>query len=408
MLMLLKLNSKIKYYLYTLFLLITLNCIFINYVVAYDEFNNAWHAHGFVAQGLIQAEKSSYVNDDGDVSGKLTEIGLNASYLFTPDIRVTGQVVYLNGGNRYSKGARIDYALIDWSVYNDQNWMINLYLGRYKNNHWLYSSTRDVPHTRPSIILPQSMYYDGFRDIAMGSDGAALKVSYGSEEHGDFDFNFSYGTSSLSSDEVKFLLGDMALGEGKQKFDAQMSLYWQPLYSQWRFGLSVLDSDFNYSRKQNEFFSDGLFSFQQYSLSMLFEGERWEFSSELFQQKFLLEGFYAPTFHNESFSQGAYIQTRYQYNDKLRFLARIEKFYGNKEDKNGSQLEKLTGVPHYFAFHNDLTLGASYNLNERLRLQIEFHQVEGTSRLTPITFPNTEINDSEHWNIWALQLMYWF
>jgi len=406
MLMLLKL-SKTRLCKYIVKVLVILGLIASSNLIA-QENNRKLQIHGFIAQGVIDVNGSNFVNDSKDPTFKLTEIGLNASYQYSTNLRLTTQGVYLNGGNRYSEGARIDYALIDWSVYNDQNWMINLYLGRYKNNHWLYSSTRDVPHTRPSIILPQSLYYDGFRDIAMGADGAALKVNYGSETYGDIDFNFSYGSSSLTSKEVQLLLGDMVKGSGKQKFDAQMSVYWQPLYSQWRFGLSLLDSDFDYSRDKNEFFSDGLFSFQQYSLSVLFEGERWEFSSELFQQKFLFEGFYSPTHRSNNFSQGAYLQTRYKYNDNLLFLARLEKFYADKEDKNGAQFEKRTGVPSYFGFHNDLILGASYNLSEKLRVQLEFHQVRGTSRLTPITFPDTQLNDREYWNLWAFQLMYWF
>ena len=379
-----------------------------NQLMAQENGVKKLQLHGFVAQGLIDVNGSNFVNDNQKLTFELTEIGINASYQITSKFRFAAQGVYLNGGNRYSKGARLDYALIDWSIYNDQNWMINLYLGRYKNNHWLYSSTRDVPHTRPSIILPQSLYYDGFRDIAMGADGISLKVNYGTETLGDFDFNASYGSSSLSSDEVKLLLGDMVKGSGKQKFDAQMSINWLPLYSQWRFGISLLDSDFVYTRHVNEFFSDGLFSFQQYSISALFEGERWEFSSELFQQKFLFEGFYSPTHQANNFSQGIYIQTRYKYDEKLVFLARLEKFYADKDDKNGSRFENRTGVPSYFGYHNDLILGFSYNLSEKLRLQAEFHQVQGTSRLTPITFPDTKLNDSEYWNIWALQLMYWF
>jgi hypothetical protein len=31
--------------------------------------------NGFVAQGIIQAKKSNFVTDDGDVSLKLTEVG---------------------------------------------------------------------------------------------------------------------------------------------------------------------------------------------------------------------------------------------------------------------------------------------------------------------------------------------
>jgi len=34
--------------------------------------------------------------------------------------------------------------------------------------------------------------------------------------------------------------------------------------------------------------------------------------------------------------------------------------------------------------------------------------MRGAARLTPIVLPNTQLNNSEHWQMWAVQLMYWF
>ena len=407
--MLLKLNNKTQCY--KTILLLMLSFAFNYCVVANDEFDKTWQVHGFVAQGMINVNGSNFVNDEQNLSLKLTEVGINTSYQHSTNLRFTAQVVYLNGGNRYSKGARVDYALIDWTAYNDENWLVKVYLGRYKNNHWLYSSTRDVPHTRPSIILPQSLYFDGFRDIAMGADGIAINLNYSAESLGDFDFNFSYGSSELSSKEVKVLLGEHALGSGKKKFTAQASLNWQPEYSQWRFGLSLLDSDFNYHQHhQQDFFSDGTFSFQQYSISALFEGEYWQFSSEAFQQNFSQDGFFFPGFHQRNIGQGAYAQFQYKYNDQLKFLSRLELSYADKDDRNGKKLERKTDgvVPRYFGYQHDITLGASFDFNDKLRLQIEYHKIKGTSRLTPITAPNKLLNKNESWSLWALQLMYWF
>jgi len=137
--------------------------------------------HGFIAQGVIDVEGSNFVNDDGALSPKLTEVGLNGSYQLSDNLRLAGQVAYLNGGNRYEEAVRVDYALLDWSFYDSLSWQANLYLGRFKNNHWLYSSSRDIPFARPSIILPQSVYFDGFRDISVGADGGGfnkLDASY--------------------------------------------------------------------------------------------------------------------------------------------------------------------------------------------------------------------------------------
>lgn len=408
--MLLKSQYNVIYKTWILNVILLAAVFFIN--VSYSQENNheAWQVHGFIAQGLIDVNGSSFVNDDGVLSTELTEIGINGSYQLSDYFRLTGQAVYLDGGNRYVEGARIDYALLDFSIYQDDKWLVNLYLGRFKNNNWLYSSTRDVPHARPSIILPQSKYFDGFRDIAMGSDGLSAKAVYSSVDYGNFDFYFSYGASSLDTEDVKLLLGDLVQGKGKQDFDAQASLYWQPQFSPWQFGISVLDSDFNYERTSTDLFANAQFSFQQHSGNFLYEGEKWEFSGEITQSKFTQEGFYSDEYRRSSTGIGIYLQSRYQFNNQLSLLARAEKFYANKKDKNGSKLEQSSGgtIPSYFGYQNDITIGASYLLADNMRVDMEHHWVDGTSRLTPVVMPNTKINDQRRWSMWAIQFMYWF
>jgi len=376
-----------------------------------DETKSKLQWHGFISQGVIDVDGSDFVNDDGDLSTELTEVGLNTNYQLSDDLRFAVQAVYLNGGNRFHSGARIDYMLIDWSVYNSIDWQANIYFGRFKNNHWLYSSTRDVPFARPSIVLPQSVYFDGFRDIAVGGDGVAFKISHNDDVYGEFDFNFSYGTSPIPDTQQKILLSESALGDVKQDIDLQSSFYWQPSFSQWRFGLSLLNAEFSYSENRAyDNFASGDFTFQFYTMNALYEGEKWEFSGEIYQERFVVEGFYVPQFHADDIGQGYYIQSRYKMNDKLTFLARAEHFYLNKEDKKGKQLERNTAgqIPGYFGYHSDATLGLSYDFSSDIKLRVEHHWMRGAARLTPIVLPNTQLNNSEYWQMWAVQLMYWF
>ncbi|MCW8831861.1 MAG: hypothetical protein OQK03_00895, partial [Colwellia sp.] len=329
----------------------------------------------------------------------------------TPTLRLAGQVVYLDGGNRLDDGVRVDYALVDWSAYNSENWQVNLYFGRYKNYHWLYSSTRDVPFTRPSIILPQSVYFDGFRDIAVGADGGAVKISHSSDTLGNFDFNISTGSSPISTEQTQIIMGDHALGDMKQTHDIQASLYWQPFVSPWRLGLALLDSDFEYNAaEQGDFFQDADITLQRVIANVLYEGENWEFSGEILQERFVLDDFYFEGFHQDNIGQGIYVQSQYKVNKDLTLLARYERFYANKDDKNGHDLEDSTQglIPHYFGYQHDATFGLSYDLADNLRLQFEYHYIEGTARLTPVVLPNPQVNDNENWQLWAMHLMYWF
>ncbi len=404
--MLCKLKSKtIENLLYVLSAL--LSFVVVNIEAAEQDL----HYHGFIAQGVIDVNGSNFVNDNGEVSSKLTELGINGSYQLSANLRLAGQIVYLNGGNRFAEGLRVDYALLDWSVYKNSNWQANLFLGRFKNNHWLYSSSRDIPFARPSIILPQSVYFDGFRDIAVGADGAAIKISRSDDYYGNFDFNFSYGTSPISDKQADIILSTDAKGDVKQDSDIQISLYWQPTFSSWRFGVSYLDTVFKYQENSlGDRFFDADFSFQFYTVNALYEGESWEFSGEVFQEVFSTEGFYVPTFNSEPTGQGMYVQSRYKINRELTLLARYERFYSDKNDKDGKKLEQETNgtVPAYFAYQKDTTIGLSYDFSSNFRLRFEYHWLQGTGRLTPVVLPNPEVNNSKNWQLWAMQLMYWF
>jgi hypothetical protein len=369
--------------------------------------------HGFISQGLIDVNGSDFVNDEGKVSAELTEIGLNATYQLTDTLRVAGQVVYLDGGNRYAQGARVDYALLDWSVFTNERWQTNIYVGRFKNNHWLYSSSRDVPFARPSIILPQSVYFDGFRDIAVGSDGIASKVSYSVTGYGDLDWQISYGVSPISDKQTSNILSEFAQGSTNQDYDAQTSVYWHPEFSAWRFGLSLLDASFTYEQgtpsNKNVFF-DSNFTFQFYTVNALYEGELWEFSAEVYQQRFIIDGFYSPSFKRDNTGQGFYLQSRYKLSQRLTLLARYEDFYLDKNDKKGTLQEQHSSgaIPYYFGFHQDTTLGLNFDVTSSFAIRAEYHWVKGAGRLSPVVLPNTQLNNSETWQMWAVQLMYWF
>lgn len=404
-----KLRAKVKSMLIkTLFLYIGIFYVVSTNAIASEQ---DFQLHGFISQGLIDVDGSNFVNDDGSLSAELTELGLNGSYQLNSSLRLAGQVVYLDGGNRYAKGIRVDYALLDWSVLDTPNWQANIYLGRFKNNHWLYSSSRDIPFARPSIILPQSVYFDGFRDIAVGGDGIAVKISHSDDNYGDFDFNLSYGSSPISDEQAEMILSQVARGNIKQDYDAQASFYWQPAFSSWRFGLSLLDATFSYNMNDDfDFFVDGDFSFQFYTVNALYEGENWEFSGEIYQERFVTEGFYTPEHYTSPIGQGYYFQSRYKVNTQLTLLARYENFYNDKNDKKGQKLEESTGglVPAYFAYHRDTTIGMTYDFTSDLSLRLEYHWFQGAGRLTPVVLPNSQINDSKNWQLWAVQLMYWF
>lgn len=367
----------------------------------------AWH--GFMAQGVSRSQHSGFINNSGDWSAELTELGLNGHLSISPALRLAGQLVYLDGGNRYPSGLRVDYLFVDWTAYSSLDWQLNLYAGRYKNQHWLYSSTRDVPFTRPSIVLPQSVYFDAFRDVAVSSDGAALRAHSGSEA-GDFTFNWSYGTTPISYKQSQLLLGYQTQGETELQYDHQMSLYWQSVSGSLSTGIVLLDSAFDYSAKPAEPLSDARFGVQRVMLNMRYQTEHWELVSELMQERVNAAGFFAPQFRQNSFAQGGYLMLQYRIKPTLRSFALLDYFVVNKDDRWGKAFSAGTGgtVPDYFGYQHSLALGGSADLAANWRISAEVHWVRGTGRLAPVIMPDMQHNTREYWQLLALQLMYRF
>ncbi|HSG52814.1 MAG TPA: hypothetical protein VLA40_11985, partial [Rheinheimera sp.] len=281
----------------------------------------AWQ--GFMAQGVTQASDSSFINHSGKLSTELTELGVNARFKLAPSWHLAGQLVYLDGGNRYPQGERIDYLFLDWAVINQTAWQANIYAGRFKNQHWLFSSTRDVPFTRPSIVLPQSVYFDAFRDIAVGSDGVAAQARYAGAL-GDVTLNWSWGSTNVSSAQSHLLLGEAAQGMVNQEFVHQASAYWQPAVSQFTYGISLLDSDFYYRIGENDAFTAADFTVQRVMLSLRYQAEKWEFASELQQERFSIDGFFFDGFLQDQIGQGAYVLLQYRHDAQLKSFVMLD------------------------------------------------------------------------------------
>lgn len=371
---------------------------------------NKFDLHGFIAQGLVQHSNNNFVNDDDNISAKLTEIGLNASYQLSDTVRLAGQAVYLNGGNRYPEGARIDYLLVDWSAYSSEHWQTNIYLGRYKNYHWLYSSTRDVPLDRPSIILPQSVYFDGTRDMSVGGDGIALNSKYSSERLGELDVNFSTGTSPLTRENVTSTLGERAKGKLRYDKDFQASLYWQPSLSFWRFGVAFTGADFTYQPETNDAFMPGKLSLERFYINTDYHAEKWSLSAELLQEKLSLMGLFQPLSFRETVGQGGFIQANYKLNKDFKFSLKYERYFADKDDKSGNALNETSfgTIPSYFGYQHDTMLGFSYSLGRACTLKFEHHWYQGTARLTPLISPDPLTNNKKHWQLSAMQFVFWF
>lgn len=370
-----------------------------------EEFS--WH--GYLSQGITQSINSQFITDDESITLELTEIGFNGHYQLSSNVSVAGQVVYLDGGNRFERGSRIDYLFLDWELPEYAGWQSYVHIGRFKNRHWLYSPTRDVPQTRDTAVLPQSIYADGFRDIALGSDGIHAGFTRYTNAH-IWEVNWSYGRSHINKAQTEYLLGTDAKGRAKQDFVHQASVFLQPSAMNWKLGASWLSSDFSYEPAELDYRFAGGAEFLRMMVSALYFAESWEFSAELLREIQDSKGLFTPTFREKRRGEGGFVQFRYRFTSEFSGSIGYDTYTHDVSDKDGNRLFITSGgtVPAYFGYMDAVVLGARWDIAPNWRLQAEHHWVDGGSRAVSLLDRNIASHTEEHWRMWSVQLMYWF
>ena len=148
--------------------------------------------HGFATQGYLNSTGNNNVfgnsNQDSGTFG-FREVGLNASVQLRPNLLISAQGLHRHAGVG-SQDIRLDYGVVDYKAYSGENSQFGIRLGRIKNPLGFYNETRDVAHTRPSIMLPQSIYFDRTRNLAMAADGGHV---YGETRTSKGDFFYQFG-----------------------------------------------------------------------------------------------------------------------------------------------------------------------------------------------------------------------
>ncbi len=136
-----------------------------------------WQMHGFLSQGYTYTSGNDFFgNSRGAGSLDFTELGVNVLGHPLPDLLFAVQGLYRNAAGSDDLGFRLDYANLDLRLPLGVSTRIGVRAGRVKNTFGLYNEGRDAIWTRPSVLLPQSVYFDALalRQPELSSDGGIL------------------------------------------------------------------------------------------------------------------------------------------------------------------------------------------------------------------------------------------
>lgn len=365
--------------------------------------------HGFLSPAFIRTSENNFFGASSDEgSWDFAELGLNGSWQPRPDLQIGAQVLSRHAGEGDDGEPRLDYGMADYRLVSTEEGDGGLRVGRIKNPLGLYNETRDVAFTRPSIILPQSIYFDRTRNLALSADGVQI---YGDHRLAEDDLSWQL-EAALPPDEDEdtetTLLGGNRVGE----LDSRRSYIGRLLYEidggRLRFAYTQAQLNLHYSDDPS---GTGSIRFEPAILSGQYNSERWSITSEYalrtleFDQTipYALPGFRKLT--GESY----YVQGTYQLAPMWRTLLRYDVTYLNKDDRNGQRLETATGGlrPAHSQFAKDWTVGLEWNPHRMWLVRTEYHWVDGTAWL-PVQDNPVAAATERRWRMFALQVSFGF
>ncbi len=362
--------------------------------------------HGFLSQGFVHTTDNNFFgkSDDG-VSTNYRELGINGSWRVIPELQLFLQVVYRDAGATDDHNFRIDYGVADYSFYSTESSLLGVKAGRVPLPHGIYQA-RDVLSNRPSILLPQSIYFDRNRNSALSADGGYI---YG--EHrtafGDFFFDAGAVVNRTDDPDIKFGLTQNLPGKfnGKASWVGRFAYEWQS----GRVRTSITYGDYHIKYKsKNTAFQNGKVRFNPLIFSVQYNGENWSITGEYELSRRRFNNFVRlPDSDTKGF--GYYIQGTYQLTSWIEGLVRYDSLVSDRNDKDGEKFSASTRgrLPAHSRFAEDWTVGLRFKIVPDLLFSAEFHHINGTAWLASIENQNSA-RTRKRWNMFLWMISYNF
>jgi hypothetical protein len=380
--------------------------------LAFEVFQG-FQMHGFLTQGYFLTSNNNNLFGESTRGGSLgfTEIGVNASWVPRPDVQLAIQGLSRRAGGAAEGEPELDFALLDYAVAETADRRLGVRGGRVRIPFGLYGDTRDVAFTRPSILLPQSIYFDRTRELAISGDGILF---YGEERGswGSFLLEFLgpfFPRVDNENSELAFFGKDLP-GDLDPRVSFLGRLIYETPLQGLRFAITGgrLSDNYNPRLSPEEGDFPGTDALEPVIFSAQYEAEHWSLTSEYARRHIVQEGVFSPDSKLDIVGESYYIQGIYRIDPHWEMVVRYDVFYANVDDRDGSEFEAAEGLPSHLQFAKDWTVGVRYNISPSWMVRAEYHNVYGG---TLFLFPQDNSDPfalSKKWDIFALLLSYRF
>ena len=351
--------------------------------------------HGAMSQSFMQTSDNNYLVESEDGSFSIFEMVLNTTANVDAKTRIGAQIYGREFGHLGNNHMLVDWAFGD---YRWRNWM-GFRAGRIKFSLGLYNTTRDIDMVRNSILMPQSVYTEDFRNVSYAFHGFEIYGSVPVDRLGSFEYHASLGSAEV--DEAYFLhdvfIKVLAAGgqippslgfEAKLDWAYSGSLYWNTPWEGLKIGGSFVTSDLY----AEEIFATPTATLDMsldmdlkklYVLSAEYMRDRWTFAAE-FQRLFVDivvpdvpvfvpdVGVVLMDIPADDRRGGYYGQATYRASDLLELGIYLSVFHPDWSQRKVGTAETE---------QKDTALTARFDLTDSWLMKVEYHIIDGTGDL---------------------------
>jgi hypothetical protein len=384
-------------------LLLLVWCLLGNSKIHAFELFDKVQIHGFASQSMfLTSGNNMFGSSKSTPNFDFTELGINGSWVPLPNLRIAMQVLSRRAGGLGNDGTpEIDFGLVDYGINFGSEYKLGIRAGRVRAPYGLYNDSRDVAFTRPSILLPQSVYFEGSRSFTISADGLLL-YAQSNKPWGNLTFEAA-GTypRSDNKDTQYDWLGQFSSGS----LDPNPSVIGRVNYETYdktlRLALTGAYIDMTYRPKYlNDRVPKGAITFDPILLSAQYNMEKFSLTSEY--SYWLVNN---SSFGIKQNGESYYFQAAYRFAPDWELMARYDAFYLNTEDESGVTYQASGLGPAHSQYAKYWTVGLRYDINRYTMVRAEYSYINGTALLPPEGFVNHDTglpNYSETTKYWDM------
>lgn len=367
------------------------------------ELTDNLQIHGFLTQGYFFTSANN-IFGTSSIGGSFdyTEAGLTGSWAPTADFRLAAQVLFRRAGAGHEDDVELDFGLLDYTILSTVDYRLGVRLGRFKIPFGLYNETRDVLFTRPTILLPQSIYPDVTRDGSISADGGIIYGDY-RDEWGNLSLELGFGyPRSANVDTELAIFGFDFPGNTFSGFSGIGRLSYDLDGGKYRMAITSVYADTRYDPEflPPDDLNAGKVIFKPVIFSAQYNQEQVSLTGEYAIRPFRFTQFGEPI-DAEVTGESYYLQAEYRFDKNKEAIVRYDVMYNNRNDKSGKKYQTETGYPAYFQYAKTWTVGLRYYVNPSLLISAEYNLVNGTAWLPIQDNPDIE-NWKQRWNIFSI------